>query len=151
MHCREHAMLYKHSQCTMKTNFTFSISDTSFRKIISLDDILQSNRQFGCAPQQLSTDCSRNTCFNLRYRTMDGTCNNFRNPLLGAAATPFMRLRQANYDDGIGAPTSEQCFCKCTANLVHDLCTVHCRPAVQALQTDCSALQLWCTDSRLVV
>lgn len=41
---------------------------------------------------------------DLRYRTADGTCNNFFYPLNGAAETPFARLLPANYEDGISDP-----------------------------------------------
>ena len=46
-------------------------------------------------------------CFsssNLKYRTINGTCNNFFYPLNGAAETPFARLLPANYEDGISLP-----------------------------------------------
>lgn len=46
-------------------------------------------------------------CYNhsvLKYRTIDGTCNNFFYPLNGAAETPFSRLLPANYEDGISLP-----------------------------------------------
>ena len=40
----------------------------------------------------------------LKYRTIDGTCNNFFYPLNGAAETPFARILPANYEDGISRP-----------------------------------------------
>ena len=40
----------------------------------------------------------------LKYRTIDGTCNNFFYPLNGAAETPFARILPANYEDGISSP-----------------------------------------------
>ena len=40
----------------------------------------------------------------LTFRTIDGTCNNLRKPLQGAAQTPFRRLIPAHYEDGISAP-----------------------------------------------
>jgi hypothetical protein len=39
-----------------------------------------------------------------KYRMEDGTCNNLRNPLLGASFTPYGRIygiNSANYSDGI--------------------------------------------------
>lgn len=36
-----------------------------------------------------------------RYRSAGGTCNNIRNPLLGAAKTPLRRLLPPQYEDGI--------------------------------------------------
>uniref|UniRef100_A0A915JI06 ShKT domain-containing protein n=1 Tax=Romanomermis culicivorax TaxID=13658 RepID=A0A915JI06_ROMCU len=80
--------------------------DTSNRRLIGSVDIAGSNGQFGCAPQMdANIDCSRNACFNNVYRSFDGVCNNFRNPLWGASATPFLRLKPFDYDDGVDAPT----------------------------------------------
>ena len=36
-------------------------------------------------------------------RTIDGTCNNVRNPLFGASATSFTRMINAEYEDGIAS------------------------------------------------
>lgn len=37
---------------------------------------------------------------------MDGTCNNFRNPLRGAAYRPYTRLMAPQYDNGLSEPVS---------------------------------------------
>ena len=47
--------------------------------------------------------CS-DSCFHSRYRSLDGTCNNLDRPLQGAANTPFLRLMQPVYEDGLGLP-----------------------------------------------
>jgi peroxidase len=41
---------------------------------------------------------------DLRFRTVDGSCNNFFYPLNGAAETPFARILPALYEDGISDP-----------------------------------------------
>ncbi|XP_049790669.1 peroxidase-like [Schistocerca nitens] len=41
---------------------------------------------------------------SLRYRTLDGTCNNPLNPVWGAANTPYTRLLPPVYSDGVHAP-----------------------------------------------
>ena len=38
-----------------------------------------------------------------RFRTIDGTCNNLENPLLGAADTALPRLIPSQYEDGISS------------------------------------------------
>ncbi|KAL0271440.1 UNVERIFIED_CONTAM: hypothetical protein PYX00_008536 [Menopon gallinae] len=43
-------------------------------------------------------------CKFLKYRTFDGTCNNLKNPSLGAANTVFTRLVPPKYSDGIYKP-----------------------------------------------
>ena len=45
---------------------------------------------------------------NLRYRTIDGTCNNFFYPLNGAAETPLARLLPAVYEDGVSIPVGHK-------------------------------------------
>ena len=39
-----------------------------------------------------------------KYRTIDGTCNNLRRPLIGASLTQFRRLLSAQYEDGVSKP-----------------------------------------------
>lgn len=41
---------------------------------------------------------------HLRFRSIDGTCNNFFYPLNGASERPFARLLPASYEDGISDP-----------------------------------------------
>ena len=43
------------------------------------------------------------TPFNSRFRSINGTCNNLENPLLGAADTPLSRLIPPQYEDGISS------------------------------------------------
>ena len=56
----------------------------------------------GCEEHQKMADCS--SCFNKKYRTLDGTCNNLDSPLQGAAEIPFLRLLDPAYEDRIGLP-----------------------------------------------
>jgi hypothetical protein len=42
-----------------------------------------------------------------KYRSFDGTCNNLRNPLYGAANTPYKRfIASPKYGDGLNSPRS---------------------------------------------
>ena len=43
-----------------------------------------------------------------KYRTIDGTCNNLRRPLLGASNTAFRRVLSAVYEDGVSQPVGSQ-------------------------------------------
>ncbi len=51
----------------------------------------------GCKRQKV-VNCGKNN----EYRTVDGTCNNIRNPLLGSAPTALTRLLPARYYDAEG-------------------------------------------------
>ena len=55
-----------------------------------------------CIPQRATPQC--NFASVLRFRTIDGTCNNIENPLMGAAGTEFSRLIPGVYEDGISSP-----------------------------------------------
>lgn len=46
-----------------------------------------------------------NQCAKSRYRTLDGTCNNLKNTLWGAANNRYGRLLTPRYGDGISSPT----------------------------------------------
>ncbi|XP_056003153.1 chorion peroxidase-like isoform X2 [Ostrea edulis] len=39
-----------------------------------------------------------------KYRTIDGSCNNLKNPYWGMAETPLIRFVCSAYDDGVNAP-----------------------------------------------
>lgn len=38
---------------------------------------------------------------NAKYRSIDGSCNNLANPMMGRAAIPFLRVVPRQYEDGI--------------------------------------------------
>ena len=42
-----------------------------------------------------------------KYQPFDGTCNNLKNALYGAANTPYTRFLTPNYDDGLNMPRTK--------------------------------------------
>ena len=54
-------------------------------------------KECGCGRQKV-VNCEKHA----RYRTIDGTCNNIHNPLLGSAPTVLNRLLPAKYYDTEG-------------------------------------------------
>ena len=52
----------------------------------------------------ISTSFPRCSLKDLRFRSADGTCNNFFYPENGASGRAFARILPANYEDGISAP-----------------------------------------------
>ncbi|KRY72255.1 Peroxidase mlt-7, partial [Trichinella pseudospiralis] len=87
-------------------NDSVQFFDAINRRLMSARDMMTNNQMMGCFREQESGDCSRNLCFHAMYRTLDGTCNNLRSPLVGAAGTAFNRILPAVYEDGIGTPIS---------------------------------------------
>ena len=48
-------------------------------------------------PYPANIECPQNSY----YRTIDGSCNNVANPLIGRSMTPFRRLLRPSYSDGL--------------------------------------------------
>jgi peroxidase len=74
------------------------------REFMNEDDLEEINFANNCVRAQKAPNCEDNACYHLKYRTMDGTCNNMAHPLWGAAYSEVYRYVKPRYDDGIGAP-----------------------------------------------
>lgn len=57
----------------------------------------------GCMTHRLTRNCS-DMCFHSKYRSIDGTCNNFQHPTWGASLTEFRRILKPIYEDGFTKP-----------------------------------------------
>ncbi len=57
-----------------------------------------------CCEEVTVVPLSRCRGISSQFRTIDGTCNNLRNPTFGAHATIFQRLLPALYENGIDSP-----------------------------------------------
>jgi peroxidase len=57
----------------------------------------------GCKAHTSNISCS-NICRHSKYRSPDGTCNNFKHVYYGASVTPFSRLLEADYENDINLP-----------------------------------------------
>ena len=69
--------------------------------LLTKDEIAHLWLESGCQELREPVRCNFPTA-NI-FRTVDGTCNNLRNPLFGAAGTPFRRLIPGQYEDGISS------------------------------------------------
>jgi peroxidase len=63
----------------------------------------------GCEAHRtkVEDDCESDLCFHSKFRTFDGTCNNFARPLWGASLTAFRRILPAQYENGFSTPIGE--------------------------------------------
>ncbi|CAI4221322.1 unnamed protein product [Auanema sp. JU1783] len=82
-----------------------SVEDNFGRTMLSIDEVTKSVAT-GCVPQlqDRGVDCSKNLCYHLVYRTLDGTCNNLKKPMQGAAFRKYIRHFPSQYDDKVGEP-----------------------------------------------
>uniref|UniRef100_A0A914UP67 ShKT domain-containing protein n=1 Tax=Plectus sambesii TaxID=2011161 RepID=A0A914UP67_9BILA len=86
--------------------FISTREDTTSRRTVSVNDVTSSNTQFGCVSGVDFNDCQRNLCYHLNFRSMDGSCNNLKQTIQGAAFTQYIRLIPPVYDNGLSAPVS---------------------------------------------
>ncbi|XP_075231368.1 peroxidase-like [Lycorma delicatula] len=55
-------------------------------------------------PPQVCPEVPLGPCINSKYRTIDGSCNNLKNPRWGTPNTRYARLLAPKYSDGVHAP-----------------------------------------------
>ncbi|CEF60050.1 Peroxidasin-like protein [Strongyloides ratti] len=60
-----------------------------------------------CGPENVPNNCSQSICFHKQFRSMDGSCNNLKRPLFGAAFTSYIRLQQPLYEDNFNKPVGK--------------------------------------------
>ena len=77
--------------------------DFIFNGIVSPEHITLLANQSGCTAHKREPNCS-DICFHKKYRTADGSCNNLKHPMWGAALTPFSRLLSPIYENGFNTP-----------------------------------------------
>uniref|UniRef100_A0AC35TLS9 ShKT domain-containing protein n=1 Tax=Rhabditophanes sp. KR3021 TaxID=114890 RepID=A0AC35TLS9_9BILA len=70
------------------------------RRVFSFAQHQAAAQQNRCASENPKNLCSLNTCFHRQFRTIDGSCNNFERPAVGASFTSFVRLMRPVYEDG---------------------------------------------------
>ncbi|CAH8623450.1 unnamed protein product [Dicrocoelium dendriticum] len=84
------------------------VSDPNSREAfgiqLSADQLAIISQLSGCQESSSIDPCSQQLCFHLRYRSIDGACNNFDHPRWGAALAPFKRLLPPQYENEINTP-----------------------------------------------
>lgn len=80
-----------------------NMSEFNYKDILSpahLDLVAQLS---GCQAHRIIPNCT-NMCFHLKYRSIDGTCNNLQYSSWGASLTGFRRILQPIYENGFSSP-----------------------------------------------
>lgn len=60
-------------------------------------------RLSGCTAHREEKDCS-DVCYHNKYRSIDGSCNNFAHPMWGSSLTGFRRVLLPIYENGFSQP-----------------------------------------------
>ncbi|CAG0884485.1 unnamed protein product [Darwinula stevensoni] len=72
---------------------------------LSADQAIYGLPYFNVTNTLISNTCPQAPrCKKTIYRSLDGSCNNLRNPAWGRAQTPFQRILPPAYEDGFDAP-----------------------------------------------
>ncbi|XP_063837290.1 peroxidasin [Ostrinia nubilalis] len=74
-----------------------------YENVLSGDHLEIIARLSGCVAHREKRDCS-DMCFHSKYRSIDGGCNNFANPMWGASLTGFRRILFPIYENGFSQP-----------------------------------------------
>lgn len=83
---------------------TADIEDYNYRDILSTEHLELIAQLSGCNAHRLKPNCTQNMCFHLKYRSIDGTCNNLMKTHWGASYTGFRRLVKPFYENGLSTP-----------------------------------------------
>lgn len=87
----------------VQSNAYFNLTDFSYEDILSPRHLDLLANLSGCLIHRHIPKCS-DMCFHRKYRTLDGSCNNFNHPRWGSSLTPFVRLLPAIYENGFNIP-----------------------------------------------
>ncbi|XP_015429867.1 PREDICTED: peroxidasin [Dufourea novaeangliae] len=84
----------------MKANAT---EQYKYEEFLTPEQVREIERLSGCTGHRRRQNCT-NMCFHNRYRSIDGSCNNLRNPTWGSSYTGFRRNLQPIYENGFSTP-----------------------------------------------
>lgn len=80
-----------------------SVEPFNYQNILSNQHLEVIARLSGCVAHREERDCS-DMCFHSKYRSIDGSCNNFAFPTWGSSLTGFRRILFPVYENGFSQP-----------------------------------------------
>ncbi|XP_036390591.1 eosinophil peroxidase [Megalops cyprinoides] len=83
--------------------YAHTMTQPNFTELLTAEDMESLLQASGCSSELLLPLCGTG-CLSERYRTINGECNNRKNPLWGAANTPYTRWLPPEYEDGHTTP-----------------------------------------------
>ncbi|XP_026500801.2 peroxidasin [Vanessa tameamea] len=81
-----------------------SVQPFNYENVLSAQHLEVIARLSGCVAHREAKDCS-DMCFHLKYRSFDGSCNNFAFPTWGSSLSGFRRILFPIYENGFSQPT----------------------------------------------
>ncbi|XP_050360925.1 peroxidasin [Nymphalis io] len=81
-----------------------SVQPFNYENVLSAQHLEVIARLSGCVAHREAKDCS-DMCFHLKYRSFDGSCNNFAFPSWGSSLSGFRRILFPIYENGFSQPT----------------------------------------------
>lgn len=84
----------------LKVNVTESFN---YHHVLSAQHLQLIAQLSGCVAHREDMNCS-DMCYHIKYRSIDGRCNNFAHPMWGASLTGFRRILYPIYENGFSHP-----------------------------------------------
>ncbi|XP_052566883.1 peroxidasin isoform X2 [Culex pipiens pallens] len=78
-------------------------SDFNYNDLLSPDYLDLLAQLSGCMAHRVTPNCT-DLCFHAKFRTLDGSCNNYKNSGWGSSLTGFRRLLPPIYENGFNMP-----------------------------------------------
>ncbi|XP_055533794.1 peroxidasin isoform X2 [Wyeomyia smithii] len=82
---------------------TTNKTDFDYKDLLSPDYLDLLAQLSGCMAHRVTPNCT-DLCFHAKFRTLDGSCNNYKNPTWGSSLTGFRRLLPPIYENGFNMP-----------------------------------------------
>ncbi|XP_035785231.1 LOW QUALITY PROTEIN: peroxidasin-like [Anopheles albimanus] len=84
-------------------NLTTNTTDFRYQDYLSPEYLDLLEQLSGCMAHRVTPNCS-DLCFHAKYRSLDGTCNNYQHPTWGSSLTGFERMLPPIYENGFNSP-----------------------------------------------
>ncbi|XP_052896954.1 peroxidasin isoform X1 [Anopheles moucheti] len=99
----ERALVIIRKHVESGANLTTNTTDFWYRDLLSPEYLDLLEQLSGCMAHRVTPNCS-DLCFHSKYRSLDGTCNNYEHPAWGSSLTGFQRLLPPVYENGFNSP-----------------------------------------------
>uniref|UniRef100_A0A182WJQ7 Peroxidasin n=1 Tax=Anopheles minimus TaxID=112268 RepID=A0A182WJQ7_9DIPT len=99
----ERALVIIRKHVESGANLSTNTTDFWYQDLLSPEYLDLLEQLSGCMAHRVTPNCS-DLCFHSKYRSLDGTCNNYKHPGWGSSLTGFQRLLPPVYENGFNSP-----------------------------------------------